>query len=127
MATIEGAKTIHMSQDLGSLETGKLADIVLLDFQTPHLCPWHPDIPDNTISHIVYSAISSDVSDVIVDGQVIMEDRCVKTVQLKHLLNDAQAATEDLLKDAGILGNVKELERVESSYPRHLFDAIEHM
>lgn len=126
MATIEGAKTIHMSQDLGSLETGKLADIVLLDFQTPHLCPWHPDIPDNTISHIVYSAISSDVSDVIIDVQVIMENRCVKTVQLKQLLNDAQTATEDLLKDAGILGNDKELERVESSYPQHLFDAIEH-
>jgi len=75
MATINGAKALGLEKDVGSLEVGKKADVILINFSKPHLKPLH-----NVFANIVYSARASDVDTVIVDGQILMENRHVKTL-----------------------------------------------
>ena len=70
MATIWGASVIGMEKEIGSLEVGKKADIIVLDLESPHLCPIY-----DPISAMVYSASGADVKDVIVDGRVLMKNR----------------------------------------------------
>jgi 5-methylthioadenosine/S-adenosylhomocysteine deaminase len=75
MATITGARAIGLDRQIGSLEVGKQADLIVIDTHAPHLAPmYHPE------SHIVYAAKSSDVRDVIVDGRVLVRNR-----QILHL------------------------------------------
>lgn len=66
MATREGARALNL-HDVGTLEAGMKADIVLVDFDKPHLYPRH-----NVVSHLVYAAASSDVDSVLIDGQVLL-------------------------------------------------------
>jgi 5-methylthioadenosine/S-adenosylhomocysteine deaminase len=82
MATINGAKALGMEKEIGSLETGKKADIIILDFEKSHLIPRH-----NLISHLVYSAQGSDVETVIINGQLIMEERKIKRVNESNILS----------------------------------------
>jgi 5-methylthioadenosine/S-adenosylhomocysteine deaminase len=70
MATLGSAMALGLDKDIGSLEVGKKADLILLDFRQPHLVPRH-----DVISHIVYSARASDVHTVIVDGKVLFQGR----------------------------------------------------
>lgn len=82
MATIDGAKSIGLSDAIGSIEIGKQADIIVLETRFPHLTPlYHP------ASHIVYSACGSDVRDVVVAGQIVMENRCLKTLDVDDILS----------------------------------------
>jgi 5-methylthioadenosine/S-adenosylhomocysteine deaminase len=67
MATREGARCLNLEHEIGSLEAGKKADVILLDFDQPHLTPRH-----NIISHLVYAAHNSDVDTVIVNGRVLL-------------------------------------------------------
>ncbi|WP_425539694.1 amidohydrolase [Microaceticoccus formicicus] len=69
MATINGAKSFGMGDELGSLENGKLADIAIIDMNKTHLVP-----ANNKISMIVYAAQASDVDTVIINGRVVMEN-----------------------------------------------------
>jgi len=69
MATHDGALALNLP-DLGALEAGKLADIILLDFNKSHLTP-----AGRVVSDLVYAAYGSDVDTVIVHGQVLMEGR----------------------------------------------------
>jgi len=80
MATIEGARTLGLDQDIGSLEVGKKADIIILDTHKPHLTPLF-----NPFSHIVYAARGNDVSHTIINGKVAMEERKLLTVELPSL------------------------------------------
>lgn len=81
MATIEGAKAIGLGEITGSLEVGKRADIIILDTHKPHLVPmYHP------ISHLVYSATGADVRDVIIDGNIVVRDRKITTLDLDSIL-----------------------------------------
>lgn len=70
MATIEGARAIGMGDRLGSIETGKLADLVLLETDAPHWWPRH-----DPYSALVHQAHPDDVHTVVIDGQVIVRDR----------------------------------------------------
>lgn len=72
MATINGAKTLGLENEIGSLEVGKKADIIIIDLNKPHLCPVH-----DIYSTLVYSANGGDVETVIVDGNILMENRQV--------------------------------------------------
>jgi cytosine/adenosine deaminase-related metal-dependent hydrolase len=67
MATINGAKAIGRSHELGSLEAGKLADIVLIDFNRAHLVPAH-----NVVSNLVFATYPGDVDTVIIGGRVVL-------------------------------------------------------
>lgn len=93
MATIDGAKALGLEKIIGSLEVGKKADIILLDFKKPHLTPVH-----DPYANIVYSACGSDVDTVIVDGKVLMENRNVKTLDEEEVVLKAQKTATNLPK-----------------------------
>lgn len=86
MATINGARALGLEDEIGSLEKGKLADIILLDLTRPHLRPLH-----DPYATVAYSAIGSDVDTVIVDGRLIMEERSIKTFDAPDVAENASA------------------------------------
>ena len=75
MATIDGAKVLGLEDTTGSLETGKKADIIIVDVNRPHLIPMY-----DVCSHLVYAVNGSDVVTTIVNGNFLMEDRALTTV-----------------------------------------------
>lgn len=83
MATINGAKALGMGNQIGSLEVDKKADLIILDFNQPHLMPVY-----NTISHLVYAAKGSDVETVIINGRIVMENRKILTVDEGKILTE---------------------------------------
>jgi 5-methylthioadenosine/S-adenosylhomocysteine deaminase len=85
MATIEGAKALGMEDITGSLEPGKKADIIILDIDKPHLTPMY-----NPYSHIVYAARGNDVSHSIINGQLVMEDRKLLTLDIEEIMERAR-------------------------------------
>jgi 5-methylthioadenosine/S-adenosylhomocysteine deaminase len=85
MATIGGARAIGLDHAVGSLEPGKLADIIILDTHVPHLTPlYHPE------SHIVYAANGSDVRDVMVNGKWQLKNRRLVSLNLGEILEQAR-------------------------------------
>lgn len=92
MTTIDGARVLGLEKTVGTLEAGKKADIILLDFKKPHLTPIH-----DPYANIVYSAHGSDVDTVIVDGKVLMENRKVKTLDEEEVMLKAQKTATDIL------------------------------
>ena len=81
MATINGARALGLEKEIGSLEAGKKADIIILNFEQPHLMPCH-----NLVSNIVYAAKGSDVETTIINGKVVMENRIIKGFNEKKVL-----------------------------------------
>jgi len=85
MATIEGAKALGLQDLTGSIETGKKADIIIVDVNKPHLTPmYHP------FSHLVYAARGSDVSHVLINGRVVMARRRLLTLNLEEIMMKAK-------------------------------------
>lgn len=92
IATIGGATALGLEDEIGTIEVGKKADLVLVDMGAPHLTPYrHP------ISHLVYAANGGDVDTVICNGQILMQERELLTIDEKALLEQAEEATRDLL------------------------------
>ncbi len=85
MATLGGARALGMEADLGSLEVGKRADIVLVSLAAPRLRPLY-----DPVSHLVYAAKGADVRDVIVNGRVVVRNRRVLTLDAAAVLADAE-------------------------------------
>ncbi|MDH3493509.1 MAG: amidohydrolase [Acidobacteriota bacterium] len=88
LATIGGASALHMEEKIGSLEVGKLADIVLVDMDGLHQTPLY-----NVYSHLVYAVKSADVATVIVNGRILMLNRTLLTlneIRVKKEANDYQ-------------------------------------
>lgn len=75
MITIDGAASIGMENEIGSLEQGKQADIISLDFSDVNLTPYSEDIPGQIYSHITYSATGANVSDVFVAGKQLLKNK----------------------------------------------------
>ena len=96
MATIDAAKGLGMEKEIGSIEIGKKADIILVDMRKPHLYPYNM-IP----SRMAYFAHGSDVDTVIVDGEILMQNRAVKTVNEEDVLDNAQFEAEAILSRTG--------------------------
>ncbi len=92
MATINGAKALLWDEEIGSLEVGKKADIILIDMDKPHLYPMH-----NVISALAYSVQGSDVDTVMVDGKIIMEKREIKTLDVERIMYEADKSARDLV------------------------------
>lgn len=93
MATINGARALLWDDELGSLEVGKKADIILLDTSRPE---WRP--LTNVAINLVYSASGDSVDTVIIDGKVVMEKKIIKTVDEFKILEEAQKVSEDIIK-----------------------------
>lgn len=81
MATIEGAKALDKENEIGSLETGKRADIIIINKNQPHLTPIY-----DCYSHLVYCANGSDVSDSIIDGKIIMRKRKIQNIDIDEVM-----------------------------------------
>jgi len=86
MATIDGAKALGLGEEIGSLEIGKRADLVIVDTDAPHMIPLY-----RAVSHLVYAARGADVKDVMIDGRFVVRDRRLLTVDLKDLLDRVSA------------------------------------
>jgi len=80
MATIGGARALHMEDRIGSLEPGKRADLIVLDLSTPAALPLF-----DPVSHVVYSARSDAVETVIVEGKVVMDRRRMRTLDTEEI------------------------------------------
>lgn len=98
MCTIDAARALGLEVDLGSLEVGKKADIILLDGRKPHL--WPPVMPLNRITHFANAA---DVDTVIVDGRVLMNNRHIPHLDPDAILAGAQAQADAAFAAAGYL------------------------
>jgi 5-methylthioadenosine/S-adenosylhomocysteine deaminase len=97
MATGGGARAMGLEAEIGSLEVGKKADIVLVDLNSPRIMPVHR-VP----SALVYSAGGGDVDTVIVDGRVLMRGKEVLCLDEKALLAECRAANRRLFERGGI-------------------------
>lgn len=97
MATIDGARTLGMQQQIGSLEKGKKADIIALDTESPRLCPLHRGSINNLYATVTYSACGADVTDTIVNGRWLMKNREILTLDAKKVRARAQEASEYLI------------------------------
>jgi len=75
MATVNGAKALGFGGEIGEISKGMKADLILIDMDKTHLCP-----VNDPVSAVVYSAQSSDVDTVIIDGNIVMENRELKTI-----------------------------------------------
>ena len=96
MITIDAARALGLDAELGSLEEGKKADVVVIDAVKPHLYPlWQEPL------RIVYQASGHDVDTVIVDGRIVMENRIAQTVDEAAILADAQVEAEKMLDRTG--------------------------
>jgi 5-methylthioadenosine/S-adenosylhomocysteine deaminase len=93
MATIGGARALHMEEQIGSLEAGKQADIILLSTDAAHAVPAY-----DVAGAIVYSMKASDVETVIVAGRVVMEGRRVLTLDPPAIIAKAREYAERVKK-----------------------------
>lgn len=80
MATIEGAKLLGIAEEVGTLEAGKRADLILIDLDKPHLQPVH-DLP----SLLAYSATGADVDTTIVNGRILMHKRQLQSLSWEEV------------------------------------------
>jgi 5-methylthioadenosine/S-adenosylhomocysteine deaminase len=91
MATITGARALHMEKLIGSLETGKKADLILIDTTAAHATPIY-----NIYSALVYSLKASDVRTVVIGGKIVMEDHTMLTLDESAILAKAQGYKEQV-------------------------------
>jgi cytosine/adenosine deaminase-related metal-dependent hydrolase len=100
MSTIDGARCVGLDREVGSIETGKKADMVLLDLRRAHTTPAH-----SIASTIVYQALGGEVDTVIVDGRILLEGgelACMSAEEEMAFLASAQQASSDVLQRAGM-------------------------
>lgn len=95
MATIDGARAVHWDNEIGSLEKGKKADVIIVETKRSNWIPLHDF---SLVPTLVYSGEGADVETVIIDGRVVMEKRKIQTVNVKRALTQAQRATEKLVR-----------------------------
>ena len=91
MATIQAARALGLDESIGSLEKGKRADLIIIDTHKPHLTPMY-----NPVSHLVYAVTGSDVKTSIINGAIVMEDRNLKTIDLKNVLNSVTKIADEI-------------------------------
>lgn len=92
MATIEGAKILCLDKEIGTIECGKKADIILIDINKPHLYP-----NNDIVTNLVYSANGADVDTVIIDGKIKMKNRKLINIDEKEIFNKIDEIIKRLL------------------------------
>jgi len=85
MATLGGARALHMDKLIGSLEPGKKADVIFVDTSGPHATPMY-----DVYSQLVYALRGSDVKTVIVGGKLLMENHHMLTLDEEQILREAR-------------------------------------
>ncbi len=93
MATIGGARALHLDDITGSIENGKRADIDIVDFDSLNQTPFY-----NVYSHLVYATKAADVRTVIINGRIVMLDRRLLTLNESVIKIDANAYRDKIIK-----------------------------
>ena len=91
LATIEGARALHLGHLTGSLEAGKRADIAVVELNGAHETPKFRRDSDAIYSQLIYAAKSTDVRDLLVNGRLLMRDRQLLTLDENALQKEAEA------------------------------------
>jgi cytosine/adenosine deaminase-related metal-dependent hydrolase len=97
MATINGARALGLEQEIGSLEAGKKADLVVIDLNRLHTTP-----SPNPISSLVYAATGAEVDTVVVDGRIVVEHGQLLTMDENEVMEQAHQHAGALYRRAGI-------------------------
>jgi 5-methylthioadenosine/S-adenosylhomocysteine deaminase len=97
MATINGARALHMEREIGSLEAGKRADLVVVDLDGLHQTPLY-----NIYSHLVYATKATDVRTVVIEGRVVMRDRRLLTLNEALIRQQAREMRARVARSLGI-------------------------
>jgi 5-methylthioadenosine/S-adenosylhomocysteine deaminase len=95
MATLDGARCIGREKDLGSIEVGKRADLVLLDLRDPNLIPIHRK--ETVVSDLVYAANGQNVDTTIVDGTPLMVNRTFQKLDQDKISEQVRSSIAQLI------------------------------
>ncbi|MBB6636653.1 5'-deoxyadenosine deaminase [Cohnella thailandensis] len=98
MATMGGAEVLGLEKEIGSIEVGKLADLQILDLEDFHV---YPSYDSDLFSRVVYAATRGDVDTVLIDGQVVMSGKRVRTIDRSSVLKEADKSLKSLLARIG--------------------------
>jgi 5-methylthioadenosine/S-adenosylhomocysteine deaminase len=98
MATIDGARALGLEKEIGSLEVGKRADVIVVNLDRLHSSPR----PTDLVSALVYSAQASDVRDVFINGQGVMRKHELLTINEREVIDEANREATLLRKRAGV-------------------------
>ncbi|MDF2921955.1 MAG: S-adenosylhomocysteine deaminase [Paenibacillaceae bacterium] len=94
MATMGGAAVLGLADKIGSVEPGKLADLQLLDLEDFHV---YPSYDADWYSRVVYAATRGDVDTVVIDGEIVMQGKQVRTIDKSRVLRESDRALSRLL------------------------------
>jgi len=97
MATIDGARALHMEKEIGSLEAGKKADIVLISLDEPNAVPMY-----DIYAQLAYALKGSDVETVVIGGRVVMRDRKLLTVNEEQAMVKAREYKKSIAASLGM-------------------------
>ena len=98
LATIDGARALGREKEIGSIEVGKRADVIVVDLDPPHSSPRRDDV----CSALVYSAQPSDVRATIIDGQIVMREGKLLTLDEAGVIEEANREASALAARAGL-------------------------
>lgn len=93
MATMGGARALLMDKEIGSLEAGKKADLIMIDIDQPHIVPTH-----NLLNTLTETVDTGDITDTIVNGRILMENRQVRSIDEEKLMHEVKKRYKDILK-----------------------------
>jgi 5-methylthioadenosine/S-adenosylhomocysteine deaminase len=96
MATVDGAKAIGLDHEIGSLEDGKKADLILIDLRKPSMRPVLRSPVRNIVPNLVLSARGDEVAMSMIDGKIVYEHGRITTIDEDELLDSAQRVTEEV-------------------------------
>lgn len=96
MATIEGARAIGLGDEIGSLEVGKKADLILVDLQAPNLMPTLAGPIRNIVPNLVYAATGHEVDLVMVDGRILLRDGKLLYIDEEAVQAEVQEQAEEV-------------------------------
>lgn len=103
MITIDAARALGMDHMIGSLEVGKKADLIVIDMQAPHLTPdWQP------VHRLIAQAVGSDVETVMVNGEIIFDDRHVLNVDEHAALIEGNRVAREFVDKAGLSEHLRD-------------------
>lgn len=97
MATIEGARALHMEKEIGSLEAGKKADLILISLDEPNAVPMY-----DVYAQLAYALKGSDVETVVIGGRIVMRDRKLLTVNEEEVIAKARQYKKTVAASLGV-------------------------
>lgn len=92
LATLGGSKALQLDKQIGSLEIGKKADLIMINIDQPHIIPTH-----NLLNTLTETVETNDIVDVIVNGRVLMENRVVSSIDEEKLMFEAKSHYKRIL------------------------------